>query len=146
MNARLASIAAVAAFLVFGTAACTGGTEVPSGRPLVTGLPRIEVLGPPDRGAGDVPLFSWKPVDRAVTYDLVVLGPDGPLWAWRGTQTEVRLGGLPVERPPGMGGPVVVAGTCWSVIALDASGHTIAASDFLSVSPGDSAGGACGPN
>ncbi|MCI0686381.1 MAG: hypothetical protein L0Y54_03955 [Sporichthyaceae bacterium] len=105
-------------------------------------MPRVEVVGPPATGAGEVPLFSWKPVDAVALYDLVVVGPDAPIWAWRGTSTEIRLGGLPVERPPGLGGPVIAAGSCWSVVALDAAGHVIAASGVLPVSPGE-AGGTC---
>lgn len=74
-----------------------------------------------------------------------MLGPDGPIWAWRGEETEVRLGALPFDRPTGMGGPVVVPGSCWSVIALDDDGHVAASSDFLPVSPADSVGHTCVP-
>ena len=43
-----------------------GNTPVaPTGVPLVEGLPVVEVLGPPEAGAGEAPLFSWKPVAGA---------------------------------------------------------------------------------
>lgn len=118
---------------------------VPSGPPLVEGLTRVNVLGPPEGGAGEVPQFRWEPVEGAATYDLVVLGPDGPLWAWSGEETEIRLGALPVERPQGMGGPVIVAGSCWSLVALGADGHAVAVSEFLPVSPAEPDGHVCVP-
>lgn len=122
-----------------------GGGAAPSGEPLVEGLPVVEVLAPPESGAGEVPLFRWEPVAGASRYIVAVLGPDGPLWGWQGEETEVYLGGLPFERPPGMAGPVIVARTCWSVLARGAAGHVIAVSDFLPVSPGESTGHSCVP-
>lgn len=119
--------------------------SVPSGEILVEGLPIIEVLSPPESEAGEVPMFSWSPVDGTSTYDVVVLSPDAPIWAWRGEQTEVWLGGLPFERPEGMAGAVLGPGSCWSVLALDAEGQMIAASAFLPVSPGESSDHACEP-
>jgi len=160
MSARLVPIAAL---LMLGSMACSKAirpeatsppqgpspyqeaTAAPFGQPLLKGLPQVEVLGPPESGAGEVPVFSWESVEGAATYDLVVLGPDGPLWAWQGKETEVALGALPFERPPGMGGPVIAAGSCWSVIALNADGHVVAASDFLPVSPAESIGHICVP-
>lgn len=121
------------------------GAAMPSGMPLVEGLPVIEATGPPEAGAGEVPLFSWEPVPGAARYGLAVLGPDGPLWSWIGEETEIYLGGLPFERPPGWSGPVIEAGTCWSVIAQDAEGRVIAVSEFLPVSPGDATGHVCVP-
>ena len=117
----------------------------PRGQPLIEGLPSITALGPPERDAGDAPLFSWDPVPGTARYSLAVLGPDGPLWAWQGEETEVYLGGLPFERPPGWAGPVIVAGSCWSVVAHDAAGHVVAVSEFLPVSPGESPGHTCVP-
>jgi hypothetical protein len=117
----------------------------PRGQPLIEGLPAITALGPPEGGAGEAPLFSWGPVPGASRYSLAVLGPEGPLWAWQGEETEVYLGGLPFERPPGWAGPVIVAGSCWSVVALDAAGHVVAASEFLPVSPADAPGHECVP-
>ena len=129
-----------------GVASTAVGADVaPSGLPLVEGLAAINVLGPPESGAGEVPLFRWEPVAGASRYDVGVLGPDGPLWAWQGEVTEIYLGGLPLERPPGLAGPVIEAGSCWSVIARGADGHVIAVSEFLPVSPAESVGHACVP-
>jgi len=124
----------------------TEGDDVaPSGLPLVEGLPVIEVLGPPENGAGEAPLFSWEPVTDASRYTVAVIGPDGPLWAWQGEETEIYLGGLPFERPPGWSGPVIAAGSCWSVIARGDDGHVMAVSAFLPISPDASAGHTCVP-
>ncbi len=119
--------------------------EAPSGLPLVEGLPVVDVLGPSESGAGEVPLFRWEPVAGASRYDVGVVGPDGPLWAWQGEANEIYLGGLPVERPPGLAGPVIAAGSCWSVVARGADGHVIAVSEFLPVSPAESVGHTCIP-
>ncbi len=143
------------------TAACGSGDEseapgvepsidraadvAPSGPPLVEGIPSVDVLGPPESGAGEVPLFRWEPVAGASRYLVAVLGPDGPLWGWQGEETEIYLGGLPFERPPGIAGPVIVTGTCWSVMARDAEGHVMAVSEFLPVSPAESVGHSCVP-
>lgn len=120
-------------------------SEPPTGLPLLEGLAPLAVNGPPVSGAGEVPLFSWEPADGTAVYNLVVLGPDGPIWGWRGVETEIRLGGLPFERPTGVRGPVIGTDTCWSVIALDADGHVVAASEFLAVSPEESDGHICVP-
>lgn len=117
----------------------------PAGVPLIDGLEQLEVLGPPATGAGEVPLFSWQAVTGAATYDLAILTSAGPLWAWSGAATEIRLGGLPFDRPEGVAGPVLVAGSCWSVVARDTAGHITAASDFFPVSPGESNGHSCEP-
>jgi hypothetical protein len=165
MGRQLALVGAAGAILVLVGAACSEtepaatatstspeattveveSVSPPSGPPLVEGFPGIEVLGPPESGAGEVPLFRWQPVDGAATYNLVVMGPELPIWAWQGEATEVRLGAPPAERPVGMGGPVVVVGTCWSVIAHDADGRITAASELLAVSPDDSAAHTCQP-
>lgn len=127
------------------TATAAAEAPAPSGVPLLDGLDQLEVLGPPATGAGEVPLFSWQAVTGAATYDLAILTPAGPLWAWSGAATEIRLGGLPFDRPDGVSGPVLVAGSCWSVIARDTAGHVTAASDYLPVSPGESNGASCEP-
>jgi hypothetical protein len=121
------------------------GADAPSGPPLVEGLPIIEVFGPPEVGAGLAPQFRWEPIAAATRYSLALRAPDGPQWAWQGEETEIYIGGLPFERPPGWAGPVIVAGTCWAVMARGADGHVIAASEYLSVSPGDSPGQPCVP-
>lgn len=129
-----------------GSAADDGGDAVaPTGEPLIAGLSEIVVLGPPSSEAGEAPQFRWEPVAAAASYGLVVLGSDGPIWAWQGEETGVWLGGLPFERPPGVTGPVIVAGSCWSVVALDGDGHVVAASEFLAVSPNEPAGHSCSP-
>jgi hypothetical protein len=117
----------------------------PTGLPLVEGVPVIGVLGPPEEGAGEVPLFRWAPVAGASRYTVAVIGPNGPLWAWQGEETEIYLGGLPFERPPGWPGPVIAPGSCWSVIARGDDGHVIAVGAFLPISPDDSAGHTCVP-
>lgn len=117
----------------------------PEGRTFIEGMAKLTVIGPPAGGAGEDPLFIWESVSGADAYDLAVLGPDGPLWSWRGPETEVRMGGLPFERPPGVGGPSIGVASCWSVVALDQEGHVIAASQFLPVAAGESTGHTCTP-
>lgn len=113
-----------------------GDGEEASGTPIEAGLPAIELLVPGTSGAGEVPGFEWAPVDGAARYRLVVLDGSGKmLWAWNGADTKVNLGGLPEARPEGVGGPLINAGSSWSVIAFDASGNAIAASNIRAVSP-----------
>lgn len=132
-----------------GTDTTIGETATPSAPPtgqlLVEGLPKIDVLSPPEANAGDAPLFSWQPVDGATRYFVSVLGPDGPLWGWQGEEPQIYFGGLPFERPPGWAGPDLVAGSCWSVFARGGDGHVIAVSELLPVSPQESPGQACVP-
>ena len=124
----------------------SGGPDaVPAGVPLIEGLPVIDVSGPPESGAGEVPLFSWEPVAEASRYTVTVIGPDGPLWAWQGEETEVYLGGLPFERPAGWSGPVMQPGSCWAVVARGADGHVMSVGAFLPISPGESVGHSCVP-
>ena len=145
-SADAAPDAATAATTTSAPAETTAAPAAPlSGVRLVEGMDRVDVLGPPHEGAGDAPMFEWEPVAGAAAYDLVVLGPEGPIWAWRGPETEVWLGGLPFERPPGFWGPVITDGSCWSVVALDDADHAIAVSDFLAVSPGEASGHQCLP-
>lgn len=127
------------------TATTAAEAPAPAGVPLLDGVDQLGVLGPPATGAGEVPLFSWQAVTGAATYDLVIVTPAGPLWAYSGAATEIRLGGLPFDRPEGVSGPVLVAGSCWSVVARDSAGHVTAASEFLLVSPGESNGHSCEP-
>ena len=128
-----------------GSVTTMGTVQVPRGQPLLEGVPVITVLAPGENEAGEAPQFGWEPVEGATRYLLAVLGPEGPLWAWQGPETEVYLGGLPFARPPGWAGPVIVPGTCWSVVAVGVDGHVIAVSEFLPVSPGESAGHTCTP-
>jgi len=125
---------------VLGLAAC-GGTGSAGGT--TTTQPtepseRIVVLtAPPTTDAGLVPRFEWEAYPGATSYRLAVLAPSGlPIWSWEGEATAVYLGGLPVERPPGMRGPVIEPGAVWSVVALDSTGSVVAASGERPVSPG----------
>lgn len=125
---------------VGGGATGQGGETTPAalGSPLAApGIETtVELISPPAEGAGEVPAFRWTPVAGASTYRLVVLDPDGgPIWAWEGAETTVNLGGLPGDRPVGEAGPVISAGSSWTVVALDAAGHVVAVSPARPVSP-----------
>lgn len=113
-----------------------------AGTVLFEGLPQLALLGPPSTNAGAAPQFEWESVEGASRYELAVTGPNGPIWAWSGAETTVWLGGLPFERPAGVGGPILESGSCWSVVARDADGHAIAISPLVSVSP-DAREGSC---
>ena len=152
--ARIATLAAIVG-VVGASGGAPGAEASPTiGAPADTGsvgqavlveLPAIEILAPGDSEAGSVPLFRWEPFDAAVTYQLTVLGAEGPLWAWQGEATEVYLGGLPFERPPGWAGPTLDTAACLSVRARDAEGDVIAASAMLPLSPGPALGHTCLP-
>jgi hypothetical protein len=138
------SRAPLAAILALLLAGCTGGSgpdpevSTPSpGVPITApGLAEVVLLAPPTEGAGEVPTFSWEPVDGAVGYRLFVLDAQSePVWAWQGPETTVALGGLTVERPDGEAGPVITPGSRWSVAALDAEGGVVAVSRLRPVSP-----------
>lgn len=95
----------------------------------------VELTAPPEEGAGEMPTFEWEPVEGSAAYRLVVLDAEGqPVWAWEGPDTTVALGGVP-ERPEGAEGPVLTAGSTWSVAALDGEGHVVAVSQVRSASP-----------
>lgn len=127
------------------TVAPSTTTPGPQGVPLVDGVAPIALLGPPEVDAGIAPLFSWAPVDGASVYRLAIVGPEGPIWSWTGDTTEVFLGGLDFEQPPGWAGPQLVEGSCWSVTAADAAGDVIAVSSYVPVAPGPTAGPPCTP-
>lgn len=112
-----------------------GGDEV-TGTPMDAGLPQIKLLKPGASGGGEVPNFAWEAVQDATRYRLVVTDSAGkPLWAWSGADTAVNLGGLPGDRPADISGPVITPGCNWSVIAINAAGKAISASDIRPVSP-----------
>lgn len=112
-----------------------GGDEV-SGTPMDTGLPQIKLLKPAASGGGEVPNFAWEAVQDATRYRLVVTDAAGKfLWAWNGADTAVNLGGLPGDRPADISGPVITPGCNWSVIAFNAAGKAMSASDIRPVSP-----------
>jgi len=112
------------------------------GTPIFEGLSQLALRGPASSNAGAAPQFAWEAVDGAATYEVAVTGPNGPIWAWSGNETAVWLGGLPFERPPGVGGPILEASSCWSVVARDSEGHAVAISPLVSVSP-DGEEGSC---
>lgn len=115
--------------------ACGGGTGG-GGETIDAGLPAIELVAPAESGGGEVPVFEWKPVDGAVRYRLVVVDSGGaPLWSWSGSETTVRLGGLLEEPAEGTPGPVISAGSSWSVVAFGADGAPLAVSTVRPVSP-----------
>jgi hypothetical protein len=101
----------------------------------VRDLPEVTLLAPAELGAGRAPTFSWGSLPGASSYRLVVLGPDAPRWAWTGPETSVRYGGT-----KGEDGPSLVAGSWWSVSALDEAGNVVALSPLRAISPGDDRG------
>ena len=120
--------------------------SVAPGEPLLEGLDPIRVLGPPGADAGPTPAFEWEPVAGAESYRLVVLGPDGPVWAWEGPETKIWLGGFGVEPTPGATRLGIVDETCWSVVGRDAERSIVAASPLLPISPSGAATHTCTPD
>jgi hypothetical protein len=118
---------------------------IPEGESLVEGIPLVALLGPGSIGAGAYPVFRWNSVAAAEKYQLVVSAAAGPIWAWDGSATEIRLGAVASEPPAGYGGPSLTETACWSVVALDAEGHAVAASAVVPVSPGDEPNIGCSP-
>ena len=108
--------------------------EVPETEPRVAlGLPGI-VLHTPQSGEGPRPLLTWEPVDGALTYAVTVYaGPEQPArWSWRGEQTSVRVGFVEDST---VGGPNVIDGMTWSVLALDADDEPVAQSSQRPIGP-----------
>jgi hypothetical protein len=99
-------------------------------------LPLVELIGPAPTAAGPAPVFEWRSVDGAATYRLSVRGPDFRNWAWAGSGTSVRYGGV----TDGQAGPTIIPGTVWSVAALGADGSILALSGLRPVSPTDDPG------
>ena len=98
-------------------------------------FPLVTLLGPAQTNAGVGPTFVWTPVDGAASYRLSVVSPDGPIWVWEGTETTVALALRPDPRPASAPALEIVAGSSWSVAALDAAGDLIAISGNRPVSP-----------
>jgi hypothetical protein len=92
-------------------------------------------IGPLVAEVGSVPTFEWTPIDGAAVYRLAVVGSAGPIWAWEGSATSVNLGGLKGDRPKEMPGPVVLAGTSSSVVALGDSGEVLEIIGPIEISP-----------
>jgi len=89
----------------------------------------------PLSGEGSRPLLSWKPVEAAAAYVVMVYDAEGsPYWSAVTTATEVYVGG-PLPIPAENAGPRIGAGYTWSVYAEDAGGLLVAASPQRSVSP-----------
>jgi hypothetical protein len=99
-------------------------------------LPLVELVGPAATNAGPVPIFEWGLVDGAEAYRLSVRGPDARMWAWSGSETSVRYGGV----AEGQSGPTIVPGSRWSVAAFGGDGSLVALSDLRPVSPTDDPG------
>jgi hypothetical protein len=99
-------------------------------------LPLVELVAPGATNAGRAPTFRWGTVAGAAAYRLTVLGSDAPRWSWQGNASEVRYGGV----PEGVDGPSLVAGSWWSVAALDESGALVALSELRAVSPASDPG------
>ena len=141
-----------ALLLALALAACTsggGGDGGAAGDPEAepaegSAVPRIDapgvegevaLLGPPEQGAGEVPIFEWQAVEGAATYRLAALDEDGGVvWAWEGEGTSVPLGGV-ADRPEGEPGPVLEGAGSWSVVAVDREGRVLAVSEIRSVAP-----------
>lgn len=98
---------------------------------LFADLPKVELVAPGRANAGAAPTFEWEAVSGAEAYRLFVLAPDGPTWAWTGEGTSVRYGGVEAGVP----GPALMAGSWWSVAALDTDDGVIAMSELRAVSP-----------
>lgn len=96
----------------------------------------MELLAPPTSGAGEAPHFEWRAVDGAASYRLFILdGAGAPLWAWQGPETSVWMGGTSRQRREGEAGPSIVAGSTWTIAALDAEDHVLAISEVRPVAP-----------
>lgn len=77
---------------------------------------------------GRHPTLSWRPVDNANSYWLVVRDAEGrAFWAWTGTDTSVRVGGG--DTPDVNQTAAVHEAMTWRVAAFDANGRLVALSD-----------------
>jgi hypothetical protein len=99
-------------------------------------LPLVELVGPGVTDAGLVPVFEWRSFAGAENYLLSVRGPDRRGWAWSGTGTTIRYGGV----AEGQTGPTIVPGMFWSVAALGSDASLLALSELRPVSPTDDPG------
>jgi hypothetical protein len=97
-------------------------------------IPAISLITPPV-GGGTRPVLEWVAVEDADHYIVWVRTPTGkPYWSWLTSDTSVPVGGLP-KLNEDAGGPSVVEGMTWSVIALDDEGTIIAASNHRPIAP-----------
>lgn len=80
---------------------------------------------------GTSPTFFWQTVPGASQYLVVVVAPTSPLivWSWAGTATNVPYGDTTLPNVAGSSNDgwtvPLPAGSHWSVLALDASGHIL---------------------
>jgi hypothetical protein len=96
----------------------------------------IEVVGPPEAGSGEIPHFEWEVTSGVDEYGVVVRDADGAtIWAWRGETEEIWFGGTSRQRPAGMAGPTVEAGSTWRVVGYDDDGHVVAISAEHTLDP-----------
>jgi hypothetical protein len=97
------------------------------------GLPPLTLLTPAT-GEGPRPVLRWEPVEGAATYAVAVYAAAGEpaSWSWRGAGTSVRVGFVD---DPTVGGPNVVAGMTWSVLALDGDDEPVAQSNERPLGP-----------
>lgn len=97
------------------------------------GLPEV-VLTTPQAGEGPRPLLTWEPVDGAATYAVTVYAGAGEAarWSWRGEETSVRVGFV---EDTTVGGPNVIEGMTWGVLALDGDDEPIAQSNERPLDP-----------
>lgn len=97
------------------------------------GLPEL-VLTTPQAGEGPRPLLTWEPVDGAATYAVTVYAGAGEAarWSWRGEETSVRVGFVDDTT---VGGPNVIDGMTWNVLALDSDDEPIAQSNERPLAP-----------
>jgi hypothetical protein len=108
--------------------------EAPDGPPRPDlGLPDV-VLTTPRSGEGPRPLLTWEAVDGAATYAVTVYAGSGEpaRWSWRGEGTSVRVGFV---EDTTVGGPNIIDGMTWSVIALDGDDEPVAQSNERPLAP-----------
>jgi hypothetical protein len=125
-------------------AGCSGHHPTTAGPPATpashlatpAGMSEVRLTAPPERGAGTAPTFRWDAVDGVDRYQLFVRDAQGrAIWAWEGTGTSVRLGGLSIDLPAGAAGPRLTAGATWLVLALGADGRVRAVSAVRPTNP-----------
>ncbi|MBM3671307.1 MAG: hypothetical protein FJW86_03850 [Actinobacteria bacterium] len=130
-----ALLAALVLAAVLGAPRASGAEPAPSRHPFdALELPGVEKMGI-SVSRGERPRFTWKTVDGALEYALVVQTLNGePYWAWRGTSTKVFLGGER-RRPANAAGPVLTRAAQYQVTAFDAELRIVGASEWRVVAP-----------
>lgn len=119
-----------------GRPAASGPAAAASHLPTPAGVAEVRLVGPAEHGAGSAPTFRWMAVPDATRYQLFVRDAQGrPIWAWEGTDTSVRLGGLSIDLPAGAPGPRLTPGATWLVLALGPDGKVRAISEVRSANP-----------